>query len=179
MGHVLPSVRYLIPSELPTPTSTPTHTIPVVAQSLRSTTCTARRSHWPSWPLQACRRKATTTTRTVTRLQLWPAPPTCRPPPAPLPRATCPCPATALDPTPRARWPAAEWVAAAPRRPTRPSTRVPPVHRRLREALLDLVWLLSACCKPVESSRLGTDQSPSPVVRLKGVRTRRLVGSNR
>merc|ERR1711939_805191 len=26
-------------------------------------------------------------------------------------------------------------------------------HRRLREALLDLVWLLSAFCKPVESSR--------------------------
>merc|ERR1712070_370354 len=141
MGHVLPSVRYLIPSELPTPTSTPTHTIPVVAQSLRSTTCTARRSHWPSWPLQACRRKATTTTRTVTRLQLWPAPPTCRPPPAPLPRARCPV---------------AEWVVAARRPPTRPSTRVPPAHRRLREALLDLVWLLSAFCKPVESSRLET-----------------------
>merc|ERR1711939_214279 len=47
-------------------------------------------------------------------------------------------------------------MAAAPRRPTRPSTRVPPVHRRLREALPDSVWLLSACCKPVESSRLGT-----------------------
>merc|ERR1711939_693632 len=47
--------------KLPLSTSTPTDTVLVVAtQSLRST-CTPRRSHWPSWPLLACRRRATTT----------------------------------------------------------------------------------------------------------------------
>merc|ERR1712111_167136 len=129
--------------KLPLSTSTPTDTVLVVAtQSLRST-CTPRRSHWPSWPLLACRRRATTTTRTATRRQLWPAPPTCRRPRAPLPRATCP---------------AAEWVAAARRRPTRPSTRVPLAHRRPPEALLGLVWLLLACCRPVNSLYRATGQ---------------------
>merc|ERR1712115_364657 len=95
--------------KLPLSTSTPTDTVLVVAtQSLRST-CTPRRSHWPSWPLLACRRRATTTTRTATRRQLWPAPPTCRRP------------------------------------------RVPLAHRRPPEALLGLVWLLLACCRPVNS----------------------------
>merc|ERR1712144_96915 len=110
---------------LPLSTSTPTDTVLVVAtQSLRST-CTPRRSHWPSWPLLACRRRATTTTRTATRRQLWPAP---------------------------------EWVAAARRRPTRPSTRVPLAHRRPPEALLGLVWLLLACCRPVNSLYRATGQ---------------------
>merc|ERR1711977_691048 len=49
--------------KLPLSTSTPTDTVLVVAtQSLRST-CTPRRSHWPSWPLLACRRRATRTRR--------------------------------------------------------------------------------------------------------------------
>merc|ERR1712078_620660 len=99
------------------------------------------------------------TTRTATRHQPWPAPPTCRRPRAPLPRATCPCRATALGRTPRAQWPAAEWVAAARRRPTRPSTRVPPAHRRPPEMSLDSAWRLLACCKPVKS--LGWDRSAS------------------
>merc|ERR1712230_319327 len=121
--HVVRSLH--LRHKLPLSTSTPTDTVLVVAtQSLRST-CTPRRSHWPSWPLLACRRRATTTTRTATRRQR-----------APLPRATCLCRATALGPTPRAQWPAAEWVAAARRRPTRPSTRVPLAHRRPPEALL-------------------------------------------
>merc|ERR1712182_125247 len=130
MGHH--AVRSLhLRHKLPLSTSTPTDTVLVVAtQSLRST-CTPRRSHWPSWPLQACRRRATTTTRTATRHQPWPAPPTCRRPRAPLPRATCPCRATALGRTPRAQWPAAEWVAAA--------------HRRPPEVSLDSAWRLLAC----------------------------------
>merc|ERR1712093_820439 len=133
-SHITPFVRYTSRHKLPLSTSTPTDTVLVVAtQSLRST-CTPRRSHWPS-------------------------PPTCRRPRAPLPRATCPCRATALGRTPRAQWPAAEWVAAARRRPTRPSTRVPPAHRRPPEVSLDSAWRLLACCKPVKS--LGWDRSAS------------------
>merc|ERR1711881_39246 len=92
------------------------------------------------------------------KLPLSTSTPTDRRPRAPLPRATCLCRATALGPTPRAQWPAAEWVAAARRRPTRPSTRVPLAHRRPPEALLGLVWLLLACCRPVNSLYRATGQ---------------------